>query len=43
MTTHEILVAAKAAAPLAATLSTDTKNHALHAMADALLSHSTAI
>ena len=43
MTTHEILVAAKAAAPLVATLSTDTKNRALHAMADALLSHSTAI
>ena len=40
MTTHEILVAAKAAAPLAATLSTDTKNRALHAMADALLAHS---
>ena len=43
MTTHEILVAAKAAAPLAATLSTETKNRALHAMADALLAHTAAI
>ena len=36
MTTHEILVAAKATAPSLSLLSTDQKNQALLAMADAL-------
>lgn len=39
MTTHEILVAAKAAAPLAATLTTEEKNRALTVMADTLVAH----
>ncbi len=39
MTTHEILVAAKAAAPLAATLTTEEKNRALNVMANALVAH----
>ena len=39
MTTHEILVAAKAACPIAATLTTEQKNHALHVMADTLVAH----
>lgn len=43
MTTHEILLAAKAACPLAATLTTEQKNRALHVMADALLAHTAEI
>ncbi len=39
MTTHEMLVAAKTACPIAATLTTDEKNRALHVMADALVAH----
>lgn len=39
MTTHEILVRAKAASPLAATLTTEQKNHALCVMADTLVAH----
>ena len=37
MTTREVMIAAKAAAPALATLSTEKKNAALIAMADALL------
>ncbi len=39
MTTQEILVKAKAAVPILATASTEQKNEALKAMADALLLH----
>ena len=43
MTTKEIMIAAKAAAPILATLDTEKKNAALLAMADALLGESATI
>ena len=43
MTTQDILRAAKRAAPLAATLTTEQKNAALLAMADALVAHTSDI
>jgi len=43
MTTKEILTAAKACAPSLAAVSTELKNNALAAMADALIAHSDAI
>ena len=39
MTTHEILIAAKGCAPSLAAVSTETKNNALAAMADALVAN----
>ena len=39
MTTRDILIAAKSAKPELALLSTEDKNKALEAMADALLRH----
>ena len=43
MTTKELLLAAKAAAPVLAAADTDKKNRALLAMADGLIAHADAI
>ena len=43
MTTKELLLAAKAAAPVLAAADTDKKNQALLAMADGLIAHADAI